>query len=92
MTEITTDDDGCRDRMSMRQLAGVLPTVTTQLQPIPVSDRAAEILRRTGHLLSERLAKGTHHVLQGSQLGLQLDCRHPRGGPYPFLKEINMQW
>ncbi len=92
MAEITTDDNGRRDQMSMRQLAGVLPTVTTQLQPIPVSDRAAEILRRTGHLLSERVAKGTHHVLQGSQLGLQLDCRHPRGGPYPFIKEINMQW
>ncbi len=92
MTEIKTDDDGGRDRMSMRQLAGVLPTVTTQLQPIPVSNRAVEILRRTGHLLSECMAKGTHHVLQGSQLGVQLDCRHPRTGPYPFLKEINTQW
>ncbi len=80
MAEMTTHDNGGRDRMSMRQLAGVLPTATTQLQPIPVSDRAAEILLRTGHLLSERMAKGTHHVLQGSQLGLQLDCRHPWEG------------
>ncbi len=51
MNGITTDNDGGRDLMSMRQLAGALPTVTTQLQPIPVSDRAAEILRRPGHLL-----------------------------------------
>ncbi len=92
MTEMTTDDDGGRDRMSMRQLAGVLPTVTNQLQPIPVSDRAAEILRRTGHFLSERMPKGTHHVLQGSQLGLQLDYRHPWEGLILSAKEINMHW
>ncbi len=32
------------------------------------------------------MTKGTHHILQGSQLGLQLDRRHPRGGPHPFFK------
>ncbi len=46
----------------MTQLAGVFSTMTIQLQPIPVSDKAAVVLRRTGHFLWERMAKGTHQV------------------------------
>ncbi len=69
----TSDKNGRRDRMSMRQLAGVFSTVPTQLQPVRVSDRAAEVLRRTSCFLWERMAMGTHQVLWGSQLGLELN-------------------
>ncbi len=56
--EITADDDGRHDQMSIIQLAGILPTVTTQLQPIPASDRAAEILRRTSHFFVRAHGQG----------------------------------